>query len=312
MHKIAYIIEDQMIFWSPIILALGVLAAVLMFLGLHLGKTGKATGAFVAIPLALFLSMIFGRLLYWLCLPESYESLAQAFSKFGMQDYCLAGAFAGCALAACMVRFAGLIKDLPAMLDAMSLAGALGIAVGKLNHVFNTGGRSIAMETGHQYPVFWIQSALCAALFVVLLIVFFVGKQSGSTCLLFCLIYGCTQVVLGGVSADALCLPGIDAMTLSQIGGLVLIATSGICFCWRMVRIRGWKMWYFALFLPMTVAFVSLAAAAHRMDNTEYLNSDYFGTTTASAMVLIVFTATVIILGIIADLENKRTKNTEN
>lgn len=301
MHKIAFMIGDRFIYWSPIIITFGVLAAVCMFLALHMGHTGKATGAFVAVPLSLVLSLVLGRLAYWLCVPESYGTLMQAMTDFSTDRISLTGIVAGCALAACLVRLTWLSRDLPAMLDAMSLAGLFGLAVGRLNHLFNTADRAfsrIHLEGALEEiwpPLYLLQAAVSAALFVLLLVFFLIlgRKHSGYTCLLVCFFHGAAQVVLDSTRYDALLLPGFKALTLVQIAGLSAMVLSTVLLSVQLVKNRGWKWWYLALLIPAVAALIFGIVLALQLRcepandmNAHYLTAGAFGI--AASLVLAV------------------------
>ena len=251
MHKIAFIIGERFVYWTPIMLAFGLAAAVCMFLAIHLGHTGKATCAFLAVPLSIILALVFGRLVYWFCVPTGYNSIVLALTDFGTEGFALAGIVVGCVLSAGLMRLVGLCDDLPAMLDSMSLAGLFGLAVGRLNHFFNEGGLSAAAE--RQIPVFVYQALSCAALFVGLLIFFLIlgRKRAGDTCLFACLLYGMTQVLLGGLRADALVLPFGGGLALAQISGYALVMLAVVATMVKLFGNQGFKWWYLCLWIPL-------------------------------------------------------------
>lgn len=261
MHEIAFIIGDRFVYWTPIILALGIAAAVCMFLALYLGRTGKTTGAFVAVPLALGLSLVLGRLVYWLCAPDKVALLA-----LGTEGFALSGIVLGCVFAACMVRLVGLSRSLPTMLDAMSLAGLLGLLVARLNHRFNSGGLGFSFEQLGGLPeelwppIYVLQSQISGVMFGLLLVFYLIlgRKRAGDTCLMAAFFHGAVQVVLDGCRYDALLLPGIPFVTLEQMCGLLMMLLTTVLFCIRMVKNRGWRWWYLALWIPFA-AVISFA-----------------------------------------------------
>lgn len=306
MHKIAFIIENRFVYWTPILIALGVLAAVCMFLALHLGRTGKAAGAFVAVPLALVLSLVLGRLAYWACVPERYDSLAQVLGDFGMEGFAFSGIVGGCVLSACVVRLLGLSKSLPAMLDAMSLAGLFGVAVGKLNHLFNYADRAVSVNTADGMPfslycanaltgelwqaTFLLQAMASASLFIILLAFFMIAgrKTPGHTCLLVGFFYGAVQLMLDGMRYDALYLPGISAMTLVQLCSVFLMALPMVLFSIKMAKNRGWKWWYLVLWLPAVGAVSVSAVLAHKICSDPFEGIMQYCVTAAVSLLLAV------------------------
>ena len=138
MNRIAFIYGQNLIYWSSIVLTLAAVSAVFLFLAYYLYRDGNVLAAAVVIPLSCVLSLILGRMLHWYCRADSYLSFGAAMADYSSGGYALLGVFAGCALAAWIVRLVKLTDNLPGLLDAMSLAGCAGIAVGRLACFFNT------------------------------------------------------------------------------------------------------------------------------------------------------------------------------
>lgn len=318
MEKIAFINGEEFIYWTPVILMLGVLAAVIMFVALHMGHTAKITGAFVTVPVAMALAMILGRLVYWYCLPDSYDTLESALTDYSADGYALLGIFAGCALAACAVRLVGIVKDLPGTLDCMAISGALGMAVGRLNHFFNPFDRGMIVETIQTlplvYPVenaangepeyrlatFALQAMVAAVLFVVLLIFFLAGgrKHGGDTCLLFCLGHGATQIVLDSTRYDSLFLRSNGFVSMVQIAGAVLVVLAVVLFSVRMVRTRGWKWWYLALWIPIVGLLTAAGIMEYYVQRISTRADIFYHIMTACLAGAAVITVAIQILGI--------------
>ena len=94
---------------------------------------------------ALVLSLFFGRLLHWYFRPDSYPGFWSAITDYTSGGYALMGCFVGCVAAAGLVRLLRLEPFAPAMLDAMSLGGCAGIAVGRLACFFSAADRGQLM-----------------------------------------------------------------------------------------------------------------------------------------------------------------------
>jgi len=270
MDRIAFIIGENFIFWSPIILALAALAAACWFIGTYWGRTGNGIGAFLTVPLAFVLSMVFGRLIHWYCCTDSYVSFEAAMSDFSVGSFALLGAFVGCFLTACVMRLIRVSKNLPEMLDCMVLAGAVGISAGRLASLFNSTDRGMHMEAATElplaYPVtntvtglqeyrlatFMLQSLITAGIFVVLLLFWLLMKRKGKrgdTFLMFALLYGAAQAVLDSTRYDSLFLRSNGFVSLVQIVGAVAVVFAVVCFSVRLVKARGWKYWYLAFWV---------------------------------------------------------------
>ena len=266
MERIAFIIGENFIYWSAIIQTLAAAAAACLFAAFYLGKSGKAISAAVAVPLAMVLSLVFSRFMHWYCRADSYAGFVDAMTDYTSGGYALMGVFAGCALAAALLRLFRFTKDLPEMLDCMSIAGAAGIAVGRLASFFNASDRGQILEgiktLPWAYPVtnavsgaveyrlatFVIQAMAAGVLFAVLAVFYIAGNRrgtlrSGDTCLIFLLCYGASQVVLDSTRYDSLFFRSNGFVSIVQVLGALGIGLAIAVFSGRMVKSRGFRWW---------------------------------------------------------------------
>ena len=130
-----------------------------------------------------------------------------------------------------------------------------------LSCFFNTAGRSALPGENQEMPIFLYQIVVCAVLFVVLLAFFLTlgRKRPGDTCLLFCLFSGASQAVLDGIRYDALYLPFLQGLSLAELAGILMMGLVTALLSWKLIRVKGWKWWYLALWIPF-VGFVRDAA----------------------------------------------------
>ena len=179
-----------------------------------------------------------------------------------------------------------LSDNLPQMLDCMSLAGGVGIAVGRLASLFNASDRGqIVAETWglpFAYPVtnavsgvaenrlatFMLQSLSTGVIVVLLLLYMFIcvlrrkKLRDGDVTLLFLLMYGACQIILDSTRYDSLFMRSNGFVSIVQILGLIAVLTAIVLFSVRMVQGRGFK-WYFILFW---VALLGLLGGASYME----------------------------------------------
>lgn len=272
MDQIAYIIGEQFLYWNPIILALAAVVAACAFVAIYLGRSGNPFAAAFAVPMAVASSIFMARFMHWYCLEVSYESLDAALSDYSNGGYALMGVFFGCILTALVLRLVRISRNLPEMLDAMALAGAAGIALGRLAGFYNTSDRGMLLENITELPLaygtanavtgemeyrlatFFLQSLASAAIFAFLLLFYLVGKArrktpDGDVCLLFFLIYGCVQVVMDSTRYDSLYLRSNGFVSAVQIVSAVGIVLAIVLFSVRLVCKGGWRYWYIALWL---------------------------------------------------------------
>ena len=285
MEKVAFINGGTFIYWSSIVLTFAVIAAVALFAGLYLWKSKNGMALSLTVPVALLLSMVISRWVHWYCLTDRYESLHAAMSDYTWGGYALMGAFVGCLLTACIMRLLHISRNLPEMLDCMSIAGGVGIAVGRLASLFNASdrGQIVAESWGlpYAYPVtnavsgaaenrlatFALQSVSTAA--IVVLIALYVAfcllrrkkLRDGDVTLLF-LLYGACQIILDSTRYDSLFMRSNGFVSIVQILSTVAVVVAIVTFSVRMVKARGFK-WYF---VPLWVLQLGVMGGAGYME----------------------------------------------
>lgn len=268
MEQIAYIIGDIHIYWSAVVKLLAACAAICLFLALRMRQEKQTLAAAVCVPLAAALSLLLSRTAHWYFRPDFYDSVQTALNPFLPGEYMLAGAFAGCFLAAVILRLIKLTDNLPALLDCMCLAGGLGIALGRLASWFNSSdrGRIMGAEPGfpwvlpvinpvsgeaeYRLATFLIQAMVCGLILLGLLAFYLTGKRKdGDTALLFLLFYGASQAILDSTRYDALFFRSNGFIRVAQVLGAAAAALTAAVFAVRLVRAGGWKKWYWILWL---------------------------------------------------------------
>ena len=271
MDKIAFIIGENVIYWNSIVLTLAAATAIFFFLAFYIGKCGNAVAGFAAVPLSLVLSIMLARLVHWYSRADSYDGFLSAMTDYSSGGYALLGVFAGCALAAALLRLVFLHRNLPEMLDCMSLAGLAGITVGRMASFFNSSDRGNVLASVQGLPFAWpvintvsgateyrlatfvIQAMVALVLFIALAVFFVKGQRrglkDGDTCIVFLLIYVASQVVLDSTRYDSLFFRSNGFISIVQVMGALALALAIVLFSIRMVRIRGFKFWQVLLWI---------------------------------------------------------------
>lgn len=286
MERIAFIIGDTFIYWSQILLVLGAAAAAAFCGALYLGKGGSFLAYSLSALLSLALSLPLARLVHWYCRTPAYESFLAAMTDHTQGEYALMGAFAGCALAACLVRLLRLSDNLPRMLDCMALGGGLGIAVGRLGSLFDSSDRGMLLPETVGFPfaypsanavsgaqenrlaTFMLQSGLTAAITVLLLAYMlwrYLRKRKlpdGELVLLFLLCYCPVQMVTDSTRTDSLFFRSNGFVSIVQVAGLVALLVPLVIFSVRLVRRRGFRLWQ----IPIWVGILGLQGLAGYME----------------------------------------------
>ena len=269
MGKIAFWVGNNTIYWSSIVLTLATLVAICFFLSWYLKKEQDLAGGFATVPVCLVLSIVLSRFIHWYCRADSYDGFGTAMTNLAEGDYALLGVFAGCALGAALVRLLGLTRNLPRLLDCMSVAGAAGIAVGRLAAFFNANDRGQVLEKlkflPFAYPVtnavsgvveyrlatFLFQAVVALGIFLWLNRYFREERRDGDTTLRFLLVYGCSQVVLDSTRYDKLFFRSNGFVSMVQVLGALGLALAIGVFATRMVKNRGFKAWFLLIWLGL-------------------------------------------------------------
>lgn len=280
MEQIAFISGNSVFYWNSVVLALAAGAASCIFLAFYL-PGGRPGAAAAAVPGALVLSLFFGRLLHWYFRPDSYPGVWSAITDYTSGGYALMGCFVGCAAAAGLVRLLRLEPFAPAMLDAMSLGGCAGIAVGRLACFFSAADRGQLMPftalplaypvnnvvTGapeYRLATFVLQAMAAALIFAALAVFFLLGKKrrTGDVTLLFLLLYGLTQAVLDSTRYDSLYLRSNGFVSAVQLLSAAALVGVSALFSARMVKGRGMRRRY----VPLWIGMLALLGGAGYME----------------------------------------------
>ena len=277
MDKIAFYSGSTAIYWNSVILTLAAATAICFFLAFYLGKSGNGAAGFAVVPVSMVLSLVFARFFHWYCQSDSYTGFTAAMTNYAEGGYALMGVFLGCVLAAALTRVICLHRNLPEMLDAMSMAACAGMAVGRLSALFNASDRGQVLMNFRSLPIaspvnnavsgaveyrlatFALQSMVALALFIGLAVFYNKGQKrgklrDGDTCLLFLLLYGASQVVLDSTRYDSLFFRSNGFVSVVQVLGAVALALAVILFSRRMVKARGLRAWQIFLWLLIGIA----------------------------------------------------------
>lgn len=280
MEQIAFISGNSVFYWNSVVLALAAGAASCIFLAFYL-PGGRPGAAAAAVPGALVLSLFFGRLLHWYFRPDSYPGFWSAITDYTSGGYALMGCFVGCAAAAGLVKLLRLEPFASAMLDAMSLGGCAGIAVGRLACFFSAADRGQLMPftalplaypvnnvvTGapeYRLATFVLQAMAAALIFAALAVFFLLGKKrrTGDVTLLFLLLYGLTQAVLDSTRYDSLYLRSNGFVSAVQLLSAAALVGVSALFSARMVKGRGMRRRY----VPLWIGMLALLGGAGYME----------------------------------------------
>ncbi len=232
MNPIAIYSGNLVIYWSAIVISLGLLAGLALSLSLCRAGAVDSAAVWALMPIAVLLSVLLSRLIHWYCHMEQYAGIVGALTDFSVGSYCLPGMLLGVFLAALIVKGIGLTDSVGALLDCVAPGAALSIAFIRLSALFNSSCRSkiivtkpalqhlpLASQlssasgvTEYRFATFFV-SFLVMLLLTGLLLRFFLRRRDipmadgrspvGNTARMFLLFYSAAELVLDSTRYDS-------------------------------------------------------------------------------------------------------------
>ena len=326
MDKIAFYSGSTAIYWNSVILTLAAATAICFFLAFYLGKSGNGAAGFAVVPGSMVLSLVFARFFHWYCQSDSYTGFTAAMTNYAEGGYALMGVFLGCVLAAALTRAICLHRNLPEMLDAMSMAACAGMAVGRLSALFNASDRGQVLVSFRSLPIaspinnavsgaveyrlatFALQSMVALALLIGLTVFYVRGQKGGKlrdgdTCLVFLLLYGASQVVLDSTRYDSLFFRSNGFVSVVQVLGAVALVLAVILFSRRMVKARGFRAWQIFLWLLIGIAIAGAGYMEYYVQRRG--NEALFAYSVMSGCLAVVIALTLLIRSLAVRVERK-------
>ena len=137
LNAIAFFNGKITIYWSGIVIALGLAAGFCLTYALYSAHNRERACVFAFFPAAVILSVIFCRAIHWYTHIEQYSGFFKAMTDYSGGSYYLQGALAGVPLAALIVEKTTLCRDRRELLDAAAPGFSLSIALIRLSCLFN-------------------------------------------------------------------------------------------------------------------------------------------------------------------------------
>ncbi len=276
MNPIAITVGGTVLYWSSLILCLGVAAWFSLSCALYTTDGGSAVALWIFFPFAVFFSVLFSRLLHWYCSPEQYSGFLAAMTNYDSGGYCLPGVLLGTVLAAQLpkrLRFAGSTARL---LDALAPGAALGIALIRFSALFGNSCRgklvisrpslqhlplAAPVTVGgevveYRFAAFFVEFLLLLLLTLWLLRFYFrrrqapmqQGRADGSVALLFLVFFSAVELVLGSTRYDSSFLRSNGFVSMVQIVSAVTMLLVLVIYSRRSIKANGlrpslWLLW---------------------------------------------------------------------
>lgn len=281
-EPIAVYTDSLTLYWSAIVIALGIAACFTMGLALYTSYAGNGRALWVMFPLALAFSVFLCRLMHWYCHTEQYAGFFGAVTDYSTGGYVLPVAILGVLLAALVVRALGFTDNVARVLDAIAPGGALAVAFIRLSALFNSSCRGkIAVKTpflqhlplaspvysssaeDYRFATFFVQFLLMLLVFLMLYR-FYTRRRNrpmkgglsrdGHTARLFLLLYGAVELIMDSTRYDSSFLPFNGFVSVVQIISAVLVVYVLVYYSVLSVRANGLRFTHFLMWILFAAA----------------------------------------------------------
>ena len=292
MNPVAIYTGTLTIYWSAIVVTLGLAAALCLTLALYPMDTGRNTAVWVLFPFALVFSVTISRAIHWYCHIEMYDSFLTAMTDYSDGSFVLVGVILGVWLAALLVRGLQLTKHTGQLLDAAAPGVALLTVFIRLAAFFNEACRGKVVITDPRFQrlpfasavtdaagnvsyrlATWCIEAILMLVVTVLLVVFYCrhrrdpmkagGSRYGNVARMFLLLFGVVEIILDSTRNDSsmfhfsgflrMLNKYINFVSLTQLFCAIAILCVLIHYMKISVRGNGWR-WYHIALLVLYVA----------------------------------------------------------
>ena len=287
MNEIAVFTGSLTIYWSAIVICLGIAAGLCLTLALYPMDHRHNTAVWVFFPFAAAFSVLLSRLIHWYSHIEQYESLMRAMTDYRTGGYCVQGIILGVLFAALLVRLIRLTPTAGELLDAAAPGVTLCLALIRLSSLFNTNCRARIVINNSLYQrlpfaISWTDAAgnveyrlatfflefLALLLITVILCGFFFRHRSetlwegyrneGNVARMFLILVGIVEIIADSTRYDSALMhfflikrlnPYASFISIAQVFSAVCILLVFIHYMKISVRVNGWSWYHFLAIL---------------------------------------------------------------
>ena len=294
MNEIAVFTGSLTIYWSSIIICLGIAAGLCLTLALYPMDHRHNTAVWVWFPITTVLSVLLSRLIHWYSHIEQYPSLLAAMTDYSTGGYCVQGIILAALFAALLVRLLRLTPTTGELLDAASPGVALCLALIRLSSLFNTNCRARIVITDRffqhlPYAISWTDAAgnveyrlatfflefIALLVVTVLLCAFYFRHRSeplrdgyrneGNVARRFLILLGIVEFIADSTRYDSALMhfflikklnPYASFISVTQIFTAVCILLFFIHYMRISVKANGWRWYHFLAILVFLACLV--------------------------------------------------------
>lgn len=316
METIAVYTGNTVIYWSGIMILLGIIAWFCLSAALYKGAGGRLAAMFVFLPLGLVFSLLISRITYCHC---NYMNIMDGLKDLSRGSYVLSGVLPGVWLAAFITAKLGYAHNTGSLLDALAPGAALGFALFRLSALFNSSCRSkiavnarilqrlpfasrISTSAGAEYrfAVFFIE-------FLMLLVLcFFITKfylnrrrkkikggypSAGNTALIFTVFFGVIELLTDSTRYDSCFMHFNHFVSVVQMFSALSIMAVLIYYSIVSVKSEGRRKYHWVLWISyfLTLAVTGVAEYMVQRHGNWYLPCYAVMTVSCGLMGLVVY-----------------------
>lgn len=324
MESIAFYAGNLVIYWSSIVIVLGVLAGFCLSYSLYTAHSGRGSTMFVAFAFSLVLGILISRILHFYSHQEQYDGFFRTVTDYSGGSYFLPGAVIGIWVGAMIVKSLGFTDSPYAVLDAMAPGMALSFAFVRLSALFTTSCRGKISVTTHSLQRLPLASAVVTAsgkteyrfatffvtfmlliVSVFILLIFYIRhhrdkmkrgcSREGHVFRLFIVLYGVIELIMDSTRNDSTFPYFSIFKTLNRFGSFVSLTQlfAGISilivFIWysrRAVSPDGPRMKHWILWILFAVGFAGVGVSEYLVQRHGDMFRRYYATMSAADLIL--------------------------
>ena len=268
MNPIAISTGSTVIYWSAIVIALGIAAGFALSYSLYISHGGRAAAMWLLLPLALLFSVPLCRAIHWYCHPEQYTSFIRAITDYSTGSYCLPGALLGTFLAALVVVFIRM-----SALFNSSCRSKITITTPLLQHLPIGSGITNSMgAVEYRFATFFVQAILMLCVTVLLLYFFFTRRRlpmkegcprDGNVAWMFLTFHSAVELLMDSTRYDSSFMHFNAFVSIVQIVSAVCILAALIHYSRLSHKVNGRCGYHVAMWIGYVLTLAGTGAAEY-------------------------------------------------
>ena len=337
---IAACIGSTFLYWSGMIIAVGIAAGFLLTYALYTAHSGRGSGLWVMLVFTLVIGIPASRLIHFYFNKEQYAGLVSALTDYSGGSFWLPAALLAMIPAAFLVRALHFPGTAGEMLDAAAPGAALAVAMIRFSALFGTSCRSMIVVTSpffqtypfadavtdakgnavYHFASFFIMALLMLFVMLAMLIFYFRHhadrmavpcSRSGNVARLFLVLYCAVELVIDSTRADSSYLnfsflqflnPYVSFVSLTQLFAAVSMLAVMIYYSRCSAAANGATLKWKLLLVIWVLALVGVGVSEYLVQRYTNRYALFYLTQSISALLM---AATVIIMYITCRQKNE-------